>query len=66
MNQDVYEMKLHDEIEIWSGAFAIRVPGGWLYRFDQEAEGGLWRQSCAFVPYSDEFSDDGKQPDPTE
>ena len=54
-NTDIYKMDLHDDVTLWGTADVVRVPGGWIYRFDTEAEGG-WRQSCVFVPYSDEFN----------
>lgn len=50
MSNSVYEMKLHDVVNLDIGAFKIlRVPGGWIYYGD-------WGngQTCAFVPLIEE------------
>lgn len=49
MRNEIYEMKLHDNIEC--GSFAVtRVPGGWIY-FDKGT--GV----AVFVPFNNEFLD---------
>ena len=47
--EDIYNMKLHEEIGV--GDYTIlRVPGGWIYK-------RIWEGciSIVFVPYSTEF-----------
>jgi len=48
--ENLYNMDLHEDIELWQGCRVIRVPGGWLYRFDNEQADGHWTTSTAFVP----------------
>ena len=45
-DENIFEMKLHDYISINHVDKIIRVPGGWIYQFDE---------SNTFIPYSDEF-----------
>lgn len=47
MIEELYSMKLHDILTVSEGLKIIRVPGGWMYIF----EDGL----PAFVPFSKEF-----------
>jgi hypothetical protein len=51
--EDLYNMDLHEETELWRGCCVMRVPGGWLYRFENEQAGGHWTTSTAFVPNDD-------------
>lgn len=51
----LYAMELHDELEVWRGLYAIRVPGGWIYRHDQEQVGGHRQATTTFVPFDTEF-----------
>ncbi len=55
-DEELYSMKLHDEKELWSNLYVMRVPGGWIYRQDTEQAGGHWMTSATFVPFSDEFN----------
>jgi len=49
---NVYEMKLHEEIEVTKGLTIMRVPGGWNYiHFVESGEG--WNVSSTFVHYRD-------------
>jgi len=51
----LYEMKLHDEVELKVGPSEyriLRVPGGWIYynpRLDQR------QMNSTFVPFDNEF-----------
>ncbi len=54
MEKDIYEMKLHDEIEVDTDLHILRVPGGWLYKTFSECAGG-WFISSEFVAYNEEF-----------
>jgi hypothetical protein len=46
---NIYDMKLHDAIEIARGiTYVVRVPGGWLYTS---------HNTSVFVPYHNEFDD---------
>jgi len=38
----IYELELHESVEIEDGIVVMRVPGGWIYE-------------TVFVPYSNEF-----------
>jgi len=51
MSKTIYELKLHEEIELSEGRFVMRVPGGWLYthyRLDRNA------MTTTFVPFDKE------------
>lgn len=43
---NIYSIKLHNFIEVESGFFIYRVPGGWLYEVDER---------LCFIPFSNEF-----------
>ena len=43
--QDIYDMKLHEQLEIDNGINTLRVPGGWLYM--------NYNSSTTFVPWHD-------------
>lgn len=47
MSDKIYEMKLHEEIEITPMLDAIRVPGGWIYLFYS----GEDKLSPIFIPF---------------
>ena len=47
--KSIYDLELHEEIEISNDTFVMRVPGGWRY---------LGAQSSIFVPYDNEFHPD--------
>lgn len=51
----IYEMDLHDEIQLWQGFYVVRVPGGWIYRNDTEQVGGHYASATTFVPFNTEF-----------
>jgi len=55
MNNDIYTMKLHDEITLYRGLEVVRVPGGWLYRFGSERSDGDWSITATFVPFDNEY-----------
>lgn len=43
---DIYKLELHERLYIDNSCFMVRVPGGWIYVFD----------NCkVFVPYNNEF-----------
>lgn len=50
MNEKIYEMKLHEEIEAAPMVDVRRVPGGWVYLFYSEHH-----LSPVFVPFDNEF-----------
>ena len=52
---DLYEMELHDELQVCDTVWATRVPGGWVYTtIAENGTGGLDSTSC-FVPFDNEF-----------
>ena len=58
MNEDIYNMKLHEEISINSMLTVLRVPGGWNYTNYQDVKGSYtehYRTNTVFVPFSTEF-----------
>lgn len=51
MEKDIYAMKLHETIQIMIGGLnyrIIRVPGGWLYRYNND-------ETSVFVLFNNEF-----------
>lgn len=54
MIDNIYNMKLHDEFELWPGLTITRVPGGWIYRTEAQQPGGWYINQC-FVPFNNEF-----------
>ena len=51
MSEKVYELKLHEEIEVTEMVDVRRVPGGWIYLFYS----GDDNLSPVFVPFNNEF-----------
>ena len=47
--KDIYEMKLHKQINIGENIEVMRVAGGWLYTL------GYCEIRTIFVPYHNEF-----------
>lgn len=64
--KNIYDMKIHEKIEIGDDTVVIRVPGGWIYRFFEfESYSGLnfvhhdnKKINSVFVPFSEEVIDD--------
>ena len=49
----VYNLKLHEGINLPFGIFVMRVPGGWIYDcWDHEKDS--FKQGT-FIPYNNEF-----------
>ncbi len=51
----IYDLELHEEIEINDRLNVFRVNGGWIYKSYSIVNGGITFRSSVFVPYSDEF-----------
>ena len=49
MENTIYDLKLHESLQIREGLYVFRVPGGWIYA-DQKTV-------PIFVPYSNEFNE---------
>lgn len=60
MNDDIYNMKLHDEIILWRGLFITRVPGGWIYNREYEVA-GEYMVGSTFVAFNNEFQGKGEK-----
>lgn len=58
--KSIYELDLHEEIDICNGTHIMRVPGGWRYLDINSAPGS---QSSIFVSYNDEFHPDQLKPE---
>lgn len=66
MGKTIYELNLHESVEISSvnsmnnqtSTTATRVPGGWIYKTNKTVMTGngiASSQASVFVPYSEEF-----------
>lgn len=54
MKMTIYEMKLHDEINIDKYLRVLRVPGGWIYIQDTQMSEKGWSSTSSFVPYNND------------
>jgi len=52
---EIYEMWLHDEIDMGCNSHIIRVPGGWIYLRQNFSDVNGWTESQVFVPFDNEF-----------
>ena len=52
---NIHSMELHEEVSLNQWYRIIRVPGGWIYYFDNEQVGGHWQTTSTFVPFNSEF-----------
>jgi hypothetical protein len=48
-------MELHEEVSLNLWHRVVRVPGGWIYYFDNEQVGGHWQTTSTFVPFNNEL-----------
>jgi hypothetical protein len=55
MSENIYDMKLHDEISLNSFVTIRRVPGGWLY-IDFSSCSPNSSVTSTFVPSNSEFT----------
>jgi len=55
MEKELYSMGLGEEIHIYGGAWALRVPGGWVFWREAESGTGGWVLTSCFVPFDNEF-----------
>ena len=46
----IYDLDLHDEIQICAATYCMRVPGGWIYTIITPSG-----TTSAFVPFNSEF-----------
>jgi len=55
----IYDMELHEEVEVTTSLYILRVPGGWMYKQYHSSlsvdVGAYSLLSMTFVPYSEEF-----------
>jgi hypothetical protein len=55
---DIYDLGLHDEIQIDRYNTIMRVPGGWIYKSFIGTESGNFNAvGMIFVPTNDEFEE---------
>ena len=52
---NIHSMELHEEVSLNLWHRVVRVPGGWIYYFDNEQVGGHWQTTSTFVPFNSEF-----------
>jgi hypothetical protein len=52
MEQDIFDMGLHQMIKIQENLFVLRVSGGWIYAW---GEPGF--EQTTFVPFDNELQD---------
>lgn len=50
--QDIYKMKLHEEVYVHELLFIIRVAGGWIYKSGDDVT-----PTSVFVPFNNEFQE---------
>ena len=55
--KDLYNLKLHDFIEINPVLVVRRVPGGWIYETAIQNGGYGYSVSTCFVPYDNGFDE---------
>lgn len=57
--KELYEMELHEEIEVTELCYVVRVIGGWIYKFYkfEDSVNGLVLilVSTSFVPYDNQM-----------
>ena len=46
MEKTIWNLKLHEKMNVGEFVWVLRVPGGWLYG---------WGEDTTFVPYSEEM-----------
>ena len=63
MKKTIYDLKLHETLEISGGMVIMRVPGGWLYDC-WDYDKSEYKQGT-FVPFSNEFKSKNKEQDYT-
>jgi hypothetical protein len=51
----IYDLGLHDEIQLEKYLWIQRVAGGWIYRYESESGAGGWHITTQFVPFDNEF-----------
>ena len=54
--KELYEMKLHDTLNVGDYTEVLRVPGGWIYQYNVPDHTGIFACTRQFVPFSDEFA----------
>ena len=62
MEKTIYDLKLHETLELDDDITIIRVPGGWIYTYYSDYYNQHKTSSMVFVPYSLEFNEDLKIP----
>jgi hypothetical protein len=51
----VYDLDIHDEMQVTDDTWATRVPGGWLYQTLRDNQIGGFDMTSCFVPFDNEF-----------
>lgn len=64
--KSIYELNLHETLEMSSSLSCIRVPGGWIYNHvseSQDMNGKVvdYYKSSVFIPFDNEFQGKWKQ-----
>lgn len=58
MEKDIYNLKLHESLELKEGIIILRVAGGWIYNcWDYEKQNYIVGN---FIPFNDEFQNKTK------
>lgn len=53
---NIYDLKLHESVNISNSCTVTRVPGGWIYY-----TGNCYEvETAVFVPYNEEFKETAK------
>lgn len=56
MEKTIYDLELHEEIQLLDSQFVKRVPGGWVYSYFSDLNVSV------FVPYNEEFNKNAVEP----
>lgn len=56
MRKDIYNMELHETLEIDNGVVILRVAGGWIYEYYEEQHSHKEIKEMVFVPFNDEYN----------
>ena len=51
MGKTIYELSLHEKLELDTHTTVMRVPGGWIYT-NYFGVQGFYHENSTFVPYS--------------
>ncbi len=51
--KSIYDLRLHEKLNLDKYTFVLRVPGGWIYQTSEPRY--EWDNMAVFVPFNKEF-----------